>query len=133
MSSIQKGVLICSAGILLSFIIYFFLQILPNIERLPPAEQNNAWFTTLFHLPSIFPGLLGLFVFRKEYLGRKILKYYLISLVLFILTYGWSIIAPGAIAAGIPVILLLWPVNLILSLLILNLFLHDRNKTGDIN
>ena len=119
LNHIQKGVLICSLSILLGFAAYLLIHILPNIERLSSAEQEEEWFTTLFHMPSIFPALFGLLIFKRVFPDRKILYLYLTSLGLFICCYGWSLFAPGAIAAGIPVILLLWPVNLFLSIYVL--------------
>lgn len=127
MKNIQAGVLICSAAIVAGFIIYFLLQILPNIERLSPAEQEEEWFAILFHIPSIFPGLLGFTIFKASYLNRNVLYLYLVTMFLFIVFYSWSFFAPGAVAAGIPVILILWPVNLFLCLYILKQF-RKREK-----
>lgn len=83
-------------------------------------EQQGELATLWWHLPSVLPGLLGFFIFKMSFLNARIFYLYLLSLGLFLATYGWSMIATDAILAGIPVLLLLWPVNLFLLIDVLD-------------
>ena len=126
------GILGCSAGILVCWLAYFFFHILKNIQRLPPAEQKAELLLILWHLPSVLPALLGFSLLKRAFLTRKFFQLYLASFGLFLCTYGWSLIAPGAISAGIPVILLLWPVNLLLLFAVLDEFRKRKLYRGNI-
>lgn len=112
---VKTGILLCSLGVLVVWVLYYFLEISPNIERLRQIEQQEEkwWMTVLWHLPGLIPALVGLFIFKMTFPNRTILFLYLIYLSLFALTYGMSSVATSPLYAVVP-LLLLSSINLFL-------------------
>lgn len=125
----KSGILGFSVGTIICWLVYLSLFLLPELRRFSAEEKRTELLGLLWHLPYLLPSLIGLFVFNMTFLNNRIFYLYLVSFCIFLATYGWSLVPTGALSAGIPVVLLLWPVNLFLFIAVVDQMHRRKNRS----
>ena len=124
-----KVILMVSLFVIVALLAFFIYE-WSNLEfpEFYTQEDKMYEYTTLFyHLPVLFPALIGLWVYKKSFKSLTVLIGYIVYFLLIVLSYSSFFWAEDSLEAGLFFVILAIPYSVIFTIYMLYL-LKIRNR-----